>query len=183
MFNEIDFIAAGLNHVAHMVTDKFEEIQTRKKYSEQLIKKGIDPNGRFRFTEENMVEIVNAIEELKYLSIDAAPRVTSYTPVRKVVDHYGTKASAATQMKEDGTFEIIFSTSAIKTNLDFSYNIGHEFGHVINEMSMSYQEWSEYVKTKAIYREEISVWKNINLPAGDPTSLKAIQFYENMLNR
>lgn len=91
-------------------------------------------------------------------------------------------AAAATEMNKNGKFDISISTKFINTNLDFAFGIFHEFGHVLNEKGMSFSEWSKYVNSPAVFKEEISVWKNFNLQAGDPRSNSAIKFYENLLN-
>lgn len=173
-------ITSGLNHVAHIVSVEIEEFELRKKYAVQLESAGVKANGKFKFTKENIAKVVNAVDELRIMAKDAMPKV-SFDTHKKLVDHHGLPASAATKMNEDGNFDILFSTSAIKTNLDFAFAIGHEFGHVINEMHMTYQEWSNFVLSKDLYVEEISVWENINLPAGDPNAPAAIKFYENLL--
>ncbi|SMP21024.1 RHS repeat domain-containing protein, partial [Chryseobacterium profundimaris] len=165
------------------VNSLFDLIEQITSFKNQLEKANIKPDGKFKFTDKNANKIIDSIKEIKELYFETASQVGKYLVSERLLDHNGLPATSATVMQQDGTFDIYFATKYIKTNLDFSFGIFHEFGHILNERGMSFSEWTNYIKSPAIFKEEISVWKNLNLPAGDPRSNSAIRFYENLLKK
>ncbi|MBD3907080.1 hypothetical protein NAL32_20580 [Chryseobacterium sp. Ch-15] len=164
------------------VNSFFNLIKQITSFRDQLKKANINPDGKFKFTQPNIDKIITNVEEIEYVFHDVYKSIEGYSTSNELIDHNGIRASAATVMGGNGKFTIHFATKFIKTNIDFAFGIFHEFGHILNEKGMSFSEWSKYVNSPAIFKEEISVWKNFNMQAGDPNANSAIKFYENLLN-
>ncbi|WP_345199952.1 RHS repeat domain-containing protein [Chryseobacterium ginsengisoli] len=164
------------------VSGLFSMIKQITSFKEQLDKSNFKSGDKFKFKDENVNGVINSVKEIKMLYPDVHLSINDIFATKKLFDHHGLPASAGTVMQEDGKFNIYLSTKFINTNLDFAFGIFHEFGHILNEQGMSFSEWTKYVNSPSIFKEEISVWKNFNYPAGDPNATKAIKFYENLLN-
>ncbi|AZA94845.1 hypothetical protein [Chryseobacterium shandongense] len=181
--NAIAVLQKYFSNPNNSVGSFFELIKQITSFKTQLEEADINPDGKFKFTDKNANKIIDSIREIKDLYFETESQVGKYLVSERLLDHNGLPATSATVMQQDGTFNIYFATKYIKTNLDFSFGIFHEFGHILNERGMSFSEWTNYIKSPAIFKEEISVWKNLNLPAGDPRSTTAIKFYENLLKK
>ncbi|AZA58194.1 RHS repeat domain-containing protein [Chryseobacterium shandongense] len=181
--NAIAVLQKYFSNPNNSVGSFFELIKQITSFKTQLEEADINPHGKFKFIDKNANKIIDSIREIKDLYFETESQVGKYLVSERLLDHNGLPATSATVMQQDGTFNIYFATKYIKTNLDFSFGIFHEFGHILNERGMSFSEWTNYIKSPAIFKEEISVWKNLNLPAGDPRSTTAIKFYENLLKK
>ena len=159
----------------------FNLVKQITSFKEQLDKSKFKSDDKFKFKDENFVGVINSVKEIRTLVGEIESSIGTVFYAKKLFDHHGFLAAAATEMNKNGKFDISISTKFINTNLDFAFGIFHEFGHILNERGMSYSEWTKYIESPALFKEEISVWKNLNQAAGDPRANAAIKFYENLL--
>lgn len=178
----IDILKTYFSKKDSSVDGLFDALKSMESFKNQLEIANINPDGKFRFEKKNIDKIINSIDEIKIVFNDIYSSIQNYKITDKLHDHHGFLASAASVMREDGKFDIYFATKFIKTNLDFAFGAFHEFGHILNERGMSFSQWSKYVNSSSLFYEEISIWKNFNLPAGDPNAYNAIRIYQNLLN-
>ncbi|TRX37024.1 RHS repeat-associated core domain-containing protein [Flavobacterium restrictum] len=168
-------VVSGLNHAMH-------KMQERQSFKEQLKAKGINPNGKFGFTEEAIGKNINAIKELRMLASKADSKISAYEFREALVTENGMEAYGESEMMPDNSWKVSLSMSKIVTNLDFVYTIGHEFTHILNMSNMNYAGFHSMTNPQK-YQEELNVWTNFNQVYGDPNAQAGINYYQNLLKK
>ncbi|MEP6930181.1 MAG: RHS repeat-associated core domain-containing protein [Flavobacterium sp.] len=168
-------VVSGLNHAMH-------KMQERQSFKEQLKAKGINPNGKFGFTEEAIGKNINAVKELRMLASKADSKISGYEFRDALVTENGMEAYGESEMMPDNSWRVSLSMSKIVTNLDFVYTIGHEFTHILNMSNMNYAGFNSMTNPQK-YQEELNVWTKFNQVYGDPNAQAGINYYQNLLKK
>ncbi|WP_298144248.1 hypothetical protein [Flavobacterium sp.] len=118
---------------------------------------GIDPDGNFGFSGQEMIAICKAIPELDNLYHDAEPKLENLNFYKTLVDEkFGIEATGEAVMLPSGNWDINLSYTRIKSNLDFVYTFGAELLHVLYNCDMDYNSWKNRPVVDR-FREEYSV--------------------------
>lgn len=168
-------MVSGLNHAMH-------KIQERQSFKEQLKAKGINPNGKFGFTDQEFIDNINAVDELRSVFKQALSKLGDLEVAESLYNEYGQEASGTTEMNSNGKYTISLSSSRIKTNLDFVYTYGAELSHVVYNCDMNYQTWSSQSRLQR-NQEEYSVHYSWNFKYGAPDGVGQVNYWRNQLNK
>ncbi|MFH7012565.1 hypothetical protein ACHRV5_11885 [Flavobacterium sp. FlaQc-52] len=168
-------VVSGLNHTLH-------KMKENKSFRKQLEAKGIKPDGKFGFTNEEFIDNINAVDELYSLFRQAARKLGELVVATNVYNKNGGEASGGTNMTSNGKYEISLSTTRIKTNLDFVYTYGADLSHVVYNCDMNFQTWSNRSALE-IKQEEYSVHYSWNYIYDAPDGHGQVNYWGKQLNK
>lgn len=166
---------SALNHLMHEISAPL-----KKSFRQQLRAKGIKPGGKFGYTADEYINIVDAIDELSELHNQTDSRTNSIIAAGEVYGN-GVEAFAATEMLEDGSYNIHISRSKVRTNIQLAYTYGHEMYHIFDHGNMTYNQWLNQTPSQ-IYNSEIRTYRNFDLKNNIPGAIIRINYYQGLLN-
>ena len=139
-------ITAGLNHVAHVVSDEFQEAQLKNKIRDALS----DPDGKPQKKLSNIEEIKKQIKSL--FTKDMLTADQSKMVIEKIsnLDRWNDGVTQFKMNTSNGQIvsqiEILYHNSAFESNYVLAWTILHEFYHAADDLL---GRWStEYYRAK-----------------------------------